>query len=96
MDWVKIDKLADEARAALKRGDRELFDAAAHAYAVEFGCQGEGEIKDFIKSSFFRQTPEEREAAMQWWRDYDMRLSYEDFYEERRAREEMRAACREG
>ena len=88
MNWNKIDRLDKEAREALKRDDRELFDAAAHAYAVEFGCQGEGEIKDFIRFSFFKQTPEERAAAEQWWRDRDLTLSYEDYYEERRMRQE--------
>ena len=95
MNWNKIDKLEAEAREALKRDDRELFDAAAHAYAVEYGCQGEGEIKDFIKFAFFKQSPAEREAAMQWWRDRDLTLSYEDYAEERRMREEAIAAFNE-
>ena len=95
IDWDLHDRLRAAAEKAYAAGDTETFNEKARACAINIGCEGEERIADFIKFAFIPQTPEERAAAEQWWRDYDMRLSYEDYYEERRMREEAAAAFAE-
>ena len=83
INWEKVERLEKAAEQAKAAGDEQGFKEYSAGWAIEMGARSDDRIAELVDWKFTPQTPEERAAAIKWWRDREMTLSYAEFYEER-------------